>query len=90
MTTMGTCDIIGHNGGGEMTWEDIKNKGSAHYKTGRVEPIDLIKDGGMLQAFAVASIIKYAFRNREGQISKKDMEKIKHYADMLLYLAEEE
>jgi|GEM_PF-6245970 len=26
-----------------MTWDEVKQKGSRHYKTGRVEPIDLFK-----------------------------------------------
>ena len=26
-----------------MTWDEVKQKGSRHYKTGGVEPIDLLK-----------------------------------------------
>ena len=76
-----------------MKWEEVKNLGSAHYKSGLIEPIDLYKAGGMMQDFAIASIIKYAYRNREqngNPISIKDMEKIKHYAEMLIALAQEE
>ena len=75
-----------------MTWEEIKKLGSDHYKTGTVEPIDLYRSSGMLRHFALASIIKYAFRNSNsnGPISPKDMEKIKHYSDILGFLAEEE
>ena len=63
-----------------------KQGGSEHYKTGGVEPIDLYASGGMLRHFALASIIKYAFRNRDSStpISSKDMGKIIHYATILL------
>ena len=74
-------------------WEAIKQRGSGHYKSSGIEPIDLYKDGGMLWDFAIASIIKYAYRNRKDSgnpASSKDIEKIKHYADMLiLYVSEE-
>ena len=59
-----------------------KKKGSEHYKTGGVEPIDLYKAGGMLRHFALCNIIKYAFRNRN-LINPKDMDKIIHYAEIL-------
>jgi hypothetical protein len=74
-----------------MTWEELKKRGSGYYKGG-VEPIDLYKSGGLLKPFALASIIKYAYRNRaEGvPVSIRDMDKIKHYADMLIVLAQEE
>jgi hypothetical protein len=74
-----------------MNWEDIKKRGSEHYKGG-VEPIDLYKASGMLKDFALCSIIKYAWRNRAQNVpvSERDMEKIKHYADMLIVLATEE
>jgi len=73
-----------------ITWEEVKKKGSKHYKTGHIEPIDLIKEGGMLQDFAIGNIIKYAFRNRRenGKPKRGDLEKIKHYCDMLLTMAE--
>jgi len=61
-----------------MKWYQIKRKGSKHYKTGGVEVIDLLKAGGILQDFARGSIIKYAYRNRPG-----DIDKIMHYAEML-------
>lgn len=63
-----------------------KKKGSQHYKSGKVEPIDLYKAGDMLRDFALCSIIKYAFRNRKNivtRINKKDMDKIIHYAEIL-------
>ena len=68
-----------------MTWEEVKQLGSDHYKTGDIEPIDLFKDGGMLLHFALGNIIKYAYRNRDPKnpVSLKDMEKIIHYAEIL-------
>jgi len=67
------------------TWEEIKDNGSEHYKQkGEVEPIDLYKSMGILQNFAIASIIKYASRNTmHSYVKVKDMDKIIHYAEML-------
>ncbi len=65
----------------------VKEKGNPLYKTGKVEPIDLIRDGGMLWPFALGNIIKYAFRLRLNQYPggpNKDLEKIIHYAEILL------
>ena len=69
-----------------MTWEELKQRGSEHYKTGEVEPIDLYRSAGMLRHFALSNIIKYAYRNANPgkSVSIKDLEKIKHYADMLI------
>ena len=69
-----------------MDWEELKKKGSEHYKTGQIEPIDLYRSSGMLRHFALGSIIKYAFRNADlsKPINLKDLEKVKHYADMLI------
>lgn len=68
------------------TWDELKKSGSNHYKTGGVEPIDLYRAGGMFRDFALCSIIKYAFRNRnpEEPIFEKDMLKIIDYAQKLI------
>lgn len=66
------------------TWQECKQSGSDHYKTGDVEPIDLYRAGGLFRGYAIASIIKYAYRNRDGHINAKDMEKIKHLCDLLV------
>lgn len=66
-----------------MTWNQLKKKGSKHYKRGKVEVIDLLKDGGMIEDFARGSIIKYAYRNRPG-----DIDKIIHYGEMLKVINE--
>jgi len=76
-------------GADKLTWNEIKQSGSQHYKTGEVEPIDLYKAGGFLQGYCVASIIKYAYRNRGEKINPVDMGKIKHLAEMMIALAEE-
>jgi len=72
-----------------MKWDELKQQGSRHYKTGGVEPIDLYRDAGAFRAFALCSIIKYAHRNfgsglDENPVSEKDMEKIIHYAGLLI------
>ena len=73
----------------EAPWDVLKKEGSAHYKTGLVEPIDLYRAGGILQPFAIGNIIKYAYRQRE-VISLSDCDKIIHYAQMLKCLATED
>jgi hypothetical protein len=68
-------------------WDELKKAGSNHYKTGGgVEPIDLYLAGGMFRDFALCSIIKYAFRNRnpEEQLNEKDLLKIIDYAQKLI------
>ena len=63
-------------------WEELKKQGSPWYKTGGVEPIDLYRDGGMFCHFALCSIIKYAFRQRE-ELKESDLDKIIDYAQKL-------
>jgi hypothetical protein len=70
------------------TWDELKAQGSGHYKSGGIEPIDLYRDAGAFRDFALCSIIKYAFRNIShgpdaNPVRRNDMEKIKHYADLL-------
>ena len=83
-----------------MQWNRLIQRGSDHYKSLSVEPIDLYKAGEILHDFAIGSIIKYAFRNRsscnlaDGDrlgiiICIADMKKIIHYAEMLISLEEE-
>lgn len=75
-------------------WLELKKRGSNHYKKDplKIEPIDLYKDGNMLRDFALCCIIKYAYRNRQEvaqPVNQKDLEKIKHYCDMLLVINDE-
>lgn len=71
---------------GLMTWEELKKRGSDHYKTGEIEPIDLYRSAGMLRHYTITSIIRYAYRNGYPGNPKflQDMEKIKHCVDLLL------
>jgi hypothetical protein len=73
-----------------MKWDDVKQLGSSHYKTGGVEPIDLYRSGGILRDFAIGSIIKYAYRNRRDMwdyVRPEDMDKIIHFANILKSMA---
>lgn len=70
------------------TWDELKRRGSDHYKTGSTECIDLYRSGHMFQEFALASIIKYAFRSREEEdldraTFERNMDKIIHLASLL-------
>jgi hypothetical protein len=72
-----------------MDWNSLKEKGNPFYKSGEVEPIDLYKSGGLLRDFALASIMKYAYRNRRDarrSLNVKDLHKIIHYAEMLILM----
>ncbi len=71
------------------TWEELKKEGSSHYVIGGIQPIDLYRELGIFRGFALASIIKYASRNvgkglDENPVSTRDMQKIIHYAELLI------
>ena len=67
-------------------WEELKKQGSPWYKTGGVEPIDLYRAGGMFRHYALSSVIKYAFRNRNAEepVRESDMLKIIDLAQKLI------
>jgi hypothetical protein len=68
----------------EADWDRLKKGGSDHYKTHNIEPIDLYRAMGILRHWAIAEICQHALRNIDVEVvSNKDMEKIKHYAEML-------
>lgn len=73
----------------EQEWNQLKKEGSEHYKvTDGIEPIDLYRSGGMFHDFALASIIKYAFRSRrelglDRELMHKNLDKIIDYARKL-------
>ena len=72
-----------------MNWDELKSKGSEHYKTGGTEPVDLYLAGNMFHDFALCSIMKYAFRSRremnlETDLLIKNLEKIIDYAQKLI------
>lgn len=68
-----------------VKWEELKQRGSEHYKVGGIEPIDLYRSSGMMKHFALCSIIKYAFRSQHADEKTflLNMEKIVHYAELL-------
>jgi len=72
----------------KLSWEAVKQRGSEHYKTGKTEPIDLFKDAGILRHFAIGNIVKYAMRNSDAKkpVNVNDIEKIQHYAEMLMFV----
>ena len=70
------------------TWDSLKEKGNPLYKNGGIEPIDLYRSMGVLRAFALCSIVKYAARNigggpDEAPVNNKDLDKIIHYTELL-------
>jgi len=73
----------------EETWSELKARGSIHYRTGGVQPIDLYRDLGIFRDFAIGSIIKYAARNiacgpDAPKVNASDMKKIIHYAQLII------
>lgn len=70
------------------TWEEIKEMGQKHYKTGGVEQIDLFKADGSLHDWCINEIRAKAARNiksRHTEFAKfiEDMDEIIHSAEML-------
>ena len=69
-------------------WEELKKQGSPWYKTGGVEPIDLmksIKPHPEYTAFSVKALcdtIKYASRLLHRGYLKSDADKILHYMEL--------
>jgi hypothetical protein len=64
-------------------WDELKQRGSGHYKSSGVEPIDLYRSLGLFNDFALASIIKYAARQKQKGLNESDISKIIHYAELL-------
>lgn len=78
----------------KIAWEDLKKRGSEHYKTGDIEPIDLFKSVPvhalhpsltLLDAKALTDCIKYSYRMLTKGASKSDCDKIRHYIDMVAW-----
>ena len=55
----------------------------SHYKTGNIEPFDVMEDMGILEPFCLGNIIKYAMRCQHKGSKKKDLLKIAEYANKL-------
>lgn len=68
------------------TWKELKNEGSEHYQCGNVQPIDLYREKGTFTPWALTEIAQHAIRNM-GNVRQdfvRDMEKIIHYAELLI------
>lgn len=63
-------------------WKALKNRGSEHYKSNSIEPIDFYVSLGIFEDFALANIIKYASRSSINY-NPNDMDKIIHYSELL-------
>jgi hypothetical protein len=77
----------------DSAWDKVKRKGSKHYKSGKIEPIDLFRSGDLLWGKCITDIIKYAFRNKVPFAREKvleDMDKIIHYAEIAKAIVKEE
>lgn len=73
------------------TWDELKQEGSNHYKSGKTEPIDLYRDAKphtSLSAFAVKALtdnIKYAYRMLTTKgVNESDCLKMRHYTELLM------
>lgn len=73
------------------TWKELKQRGTAHYKTKGVELIDLYRAATpsnkltALQIKGLTDIMKYAYRMLVNGVNESDCEKIKHWIDMVLF-----
>lgn len=70
------------------SWEEIKQDGSEHYKTGEVELIDLLRHVQphpsltVVEIKALADNMKYALRQLTRGIKESDLEKMIHYCEI--------
>ena len=55
----------------------------SHYKTGNIEPFDVMEDMDILEPFCLGNIIKYAMRCQHKGSKKKYLLKIAEYANKL-------
>jgi hypothetical protein len=71
-----------------MTWEELKQQGSDHYKMGKIQLIDLLRSVSphpaynAFEIFALCNIMKYALRLLIRGHIKSDVDKIFHYTDL--------
>ena len=70
-----------------MVMRSLEKEGSEHYKGYKIEPAEFIARNNL--GFVEGNIIKYVLRhkNKDGL---KDLQKAKHYLEMLIELEEEE
>jgi hypothetical protein len=58
--------------------------GSDHYKMGKIEPIEYIEANGLSRGFYAGNIIKYVTRYCYTDDPIGDLEKARHYLDLLI------
>ena len=61
-----------------------KQVGGAHYKDCAIQPIEYIEKNNL--TFCEGNIVKYITRHRTKGEGRKDIEKVIHYAEMILDL----
>ena len=61
-----------------------KQVGGNHYKDCSIQPIEYIEKNNL--TFCEGNIVKYVTRHRTKGEGKKDIEKVIHYAEMILDL----
>jgi hypothetical protein len=61
-----------------------KQVGGNHYKDCAIQPIEYIEKNNL--TFCEGNIVKYVTRHRTKGEGKKDIEKVIHYAEMILDL----
>ena len=60
----------------------LKQVGSSHYKDCKIQPVEFIVGNDL--TFLEGNIIKYITRHRRKGEGRKDIEKVIHYAEMIL------
>ena len=60
----------------------LKQVGGSHYKDCKIQPVEFIVGNDL--TFLEGNIIKYVTRHRRKGEGKKDIEKVIHYAEMIL------
>ena len=60
----------------------LKQVGGSHYKDCKIQPVEYIVGNDL--TFLEGNIIKYVTRHRRKGEGKKDIEKVIHYAEMIL------
>jgi hypothetical protein len=60
----------------------LKQVGGSHYKDCKIQPVEFIVGNDL--TFLEGNIIKYITRHRRKGEGRKDIEKVIHYAEMIL------
>lgn len=62
----------------------VSERGSAHYKVGKLQPIEYIFAQGYGTEFCLGNVIKYITRCLHSNNMRSDLTKAKHYIDYIL------